>query len=343
MLHYFIRRLFLVIPTFLGITLLIFAITRLVPGGPVERMLASMHSQMDGGVSLSQSGESSALSQDQLAELNAFYGLDQPLTTAYINWLTKLVTLDLGESTRYYEPVTEMIAERLPVSLFYGAMTFVISYLISIPLGYYKALKHGSWFDSSSSILIFLGFALPGYVVGVLLITWFSYHLEWFPMGGFVSDDFDDHLSLWAQIKDLMWHAVLPLICYLIGDFATLTMTMKNNLMENLSADYLRTAMAKGLPFRTAVRKHALRNSLIPIASHFGNSLLFFMSGSFLIEVIFNIDGIGLLGYESVMERDYPVVMGIVAINAAMLLVGNILSDMCVAMVDPRVRFGAPA
>lgn len=137
-----------------------------------------------------------------------------------------------------------------------------------------------------------------------------------------------------------MWHAILPLICYLIGDFATLTMTMKNSLMENLSADYIRTAIAKGLPFHKAVRKHALQNSLIPVASHFGNSLLFFMTGSFLIEVIFNIDGIGLLGYESIMERDYPVVMGIVAINAVMLMIGNILSDLCVAATDPRVRFG---
>ncbi|MDK9759438.1 ABC transporter permease subunit, partial [Vibrio sp. D173a] len=166
-------------------------------------------------------------------------------------------------------------------------------------------------------------------------------NLDWFPMGGFVSDDFEDYESWGEHIKDIMWHAVLPLICYLIGDFATLTMTMKNNLMENISADYIRTAIAKGLPFKQAVKKHALQNSLIPIASHFGNSLLFFMSGSFLIEVIFNIDGIGLLGYESIIERDYPVVMGIVAINAAMLMIGNILSDLCVAAVDPRVRFGA--
>ncbi|MDP2571308.1 ABC transporter permease subunit [Vibrio penaeicida] len=340
MLSYFLRRLGLVIPTFLGITILIFAITRFVPGGPVERMLANMQPQGD-SASTSVAGDSSALSEDQMAELNAFYGLDKPVLEAYVDWLSKLVVLDFGESTRYYEPVTDMIAERLPVSLFYGGMTFFISYFISIPLGYYKALKHGSVFDSSSSILIFLGYALPGYVVGVLLITWFSYNLEWFPMGGFVGDDFDDYETVYERVKDIMWHAILPLICYLIGDFATLTMTMKNNLMENLSSDYIRTAIAKGLPFQKAVRKHALRNSLIPIASHFGNSLLFFMSGSFLIEVIFNIDGIGLLGYESIMERDYPVVMGIVAINALMLLVGNIVSDICVALVDPRVKFGA--
>ncbi|EHH2448243.1 ABC transporter permease subunit [Vibrio vulnificus] len=340
MLSYILRRMALIVPTFLGITILIFAITRFVPGGPVERMLASMHSGSD-SATVSVAGNNSALSEDQMAELNAFYGLDKPVVEAYWDWLTRLLVLDFGESTRYYEPVGTMIAERLPVSLFYGGMTFFISYFISIPLGYYKAIKHGSVFDSASSIMIFVGYALPGYVVGVFLITVFAYKLEWFPMGGFVGDDFDDYETFWLQFKDIMWHAVLPLICYLIGDFATLTMTMKNSLMENLSSDYIRTAISKGLPFKKAVKKHALQNSLIPIASHFGNSLLFFMTGSFLIEVIFNIDGIGLLGYESIIERDYPVVMGIVAINAVMLMVGNILSDLCVALTDPRVRFGA--
>ncbi len=341
MLAYILRRLLLVIPTFIGITLLIFTLTRFVPGGPVERMLLSLQMQhSDSQTMTSVTNNNNALSDDQIAELNQFYGLDQPIPQAYWQWLTKLVQLDLGESTRYYEPVIDMIAERLPVSLFYGAMTFLISYLISIPLGYLKALRHGSVLDASSSIVIFVGFALPGYVIGVLLISFFSYQLQWFPMGGFVSDDFDD-FGFYAQMKDLVWHAVLPLVCYLIGDFALLTMTMKNNLMENLAADYVRTAIAKGLPFQLAVRRHALRNSLIPVASHFGNSLMFFMTGSFLIEVIFNINGIGLLGYESIMERDYPVVMGLFAINALMLLVGNILSDICVALVDPRVKFGA--
>lgn len=339
MLSYILRRLALILPTFLGITILIFTITRFVPGGPVERMLASMQSMSD-SANYSTVNESNALSDAQIAQLNAFYGLDKPILEAYFDWLSKIIVLDFGESTRYYEPVSEMIAERLPISLFYGGITFFISYFISIPLGYYKAIKHGSVFDSASSIMIFVGYALPGYVVGVFLITVFSYHLEWFPMGGFVGDEFEDYETFSERLKDVMWHAILPLICYLIGDFATLTMTMKNSLMENLSADYIRTAIAKGLPFHKAVRKHALQNSLIPVASHFGNSLLFFMTGSFLIEVIFDIDGIGLLGYESIMERDYPVVMGIVAINAVMLMIGNILSDLCVAATDPRVRFG---
>ncbi len=187
MLSYFLRRMALVIPTFLGITILIFAITRFVPGGPVERMLSKMQAQGDGAATMTTAGGNSALSEEQMAELNAFYGLDKPVAQAYLDWLSKLVRLDFGESTRYYEPVGDMIAERLPVSLFYGGMTFFISYFISIPLGYYKALRHGSVFDSASSILIFVGYALPGYVVGVLLITLFSYHLEWFPMGALLA------------------------------------------------------------------------------------------------------------------------------------------------------------
>lgn len=344
MFRYFLRRALLIIPTFLGITLLIFGITRMVPGGPVERVLMqvqqqSMSNENGGGHSSLRGNENMVLDEDQIAELKKFYGLDKPFFTAYVEWLGKFVRLDLGESTRYYEPVLDMILSKLPISLFYGGITFLVTYLISIPLGYYKALRHGSVFDSVSSILIFIGFALPGYVVGVLLISYFSFHLGWFPMGGFTGENFDELTSFYDKFKDVMWHAALPLVCYLIGDFAVLTLTMKNNLMENLSADYVRTAIAKGLPFKKAVRKHALRNSLIPIASHFGNSLLFFMTGSFLIEVIFNIDGIGLLGYESIVERDYPVVMGILAINALLLLAGNILSDICVALIDPRVKF----
>jgi len=298
-----------------------------------------MQSQSIDGGSAGQQQGSQSLSEEQIAELNAFYGLDKPILEAYQEWIFKLVQFDLGESTRYYEPVWEMIKERLPVSLFYGFWTFVISYLVSIPLGILKAIKHGSKFDNISSVMIFVGYALPNYVVGVFLISFFAFHLDWFPMGGFVSDEFDE-LQLSQQIADVFSHSFLPLVCYIIGDFAILTMTMKNNLLENLAADYVKTAIAKGLPFSKAVRKHALRNSLIPIASHLGNVVSVFVTGSFLIEVVFNIDGIGLLGYESIVERDYPVVMGILTISSLLLMFGNILSDLCVAAVDPRVKFG---
>ncbi|MGL4708058.1 MAG: ABC transporter permease subunit [Aeromonas veronii] len=340
MLSYFLRRMLLIIPTFLGITLLVFTITRFVPGGPVERMLLQAQvSQNESGRSSGSKG-AQALSDEQIEELKAFYGLDKPMLVAYWEWLQKLAVLDLGESTRYYEPVWDLIKERLPVTAFFGLATFLLSYAVSIPLGVAKALRHNSRFDSLSSMLIYMAYALPAYVVGIFLITVFAFNLEWLPMGGFPGDDFEYMESSWDQIRTVFAHALLPLIAYAIGDFAILTMTMKNSLMENLSADYVRTAVAKGLPFRKAVTDHAMRNSLIPIASHLGSVLTVFFGGSFLIETIFNIDGIGLLGYEAIVERDYPTVMGILAITSMLMLIGNIVSDICVALVDPRVRFG---
>jgi microcin C transport system permease protein len=334
---YFFRRLLLIIPTFIGATLIVFSMTRFVPGGPVERMMmeASAMSMEGGG-----QRQSMTLSARQIEQLKVFYGLDKPIPQAYVEWIGNVLTGELGKSTRYFMPVWDMIVERLPISLYFGVITFIISYLVSIPLGVAKALKHGGLMDNISSGAIFLGFAVPAYVVGILLLTWFSFTWELFPMGGFVHDDFED-FSRGKQFLDLLWHTSLPLICYLIADFAVLTVTMKNNLMENLSADYVRTAVAKGMPFKTAVYRHAFRNSLIPMASHFGNFLTAFLGGSFLIEVIFNIDGIGLLGFEALVENDYPVVMGMLAITTGLFLVGNIISDVLVAAVDPRVKYGA--
>ncbi|WP_421226854.1 ABC transporter permease subunit, partial [Aeromonas jandaei] len=234
MLSYLLRRTLLIIPTFLGITLLVFTVTRFVPGGPVERMLMQAQvSQHEGGRSGGSKG-AQALSDEQIEELKAFYGLDKPMLVAYWEWLQKLAVLDLGDSTRYYEPVWDLIKERLPVTAFFGVATFVLSYAVSIPLGVAKALKHNSRFDSLSSMLIYMAYALPAYVVGIFLITVFAFHLEWLPMGGFPGDEYDSMTSSWDQIRTLFAHALLPLIAYAIGDFAILTMTMKNSLMENL-------------------------------------------------------------------------------------------------------------
>jgi len=190
-----------------------------------------------------------------------------------------------------------------------------------------------------SSGLVFFGYAIPSYVVGIALLTFFASQLEWFPLGGFASNNFDQ-LGPSEKAIDIGYHAILPLLSYMAGSFAVTTFMMKNSLMDNLAADYVRTAIAKGLTFRQAVTKHALRNSLIPIATSFGNNISLILTGSFLIERIFNIDGFGLLGFESLVERDYPVVMGILVISSLLFLVGNILSDICVALVDPRVKFG---
>lgn len=338
---YFIRRTLLIVPTFLGITILVFTVTRFVPGGPIERMIAEYQMQsLDGGGSSgpSTAEQSQPLSDEQIEELKKYYGFDKPVLVSYFIWLGKIVRGDLGVSTRYYDPVWQMIKERLPISLYYGIVTLIVTYGVCIPLGIAKAVRHKSLFDNVSSVLVFVGYAVPGWVIGVLLLVLLSFHHEVFPLGGFVSDDFED-LSLWAQMVDVVWHSILPLTAYLISSFAIMTFLMKNTLMDNLAADYVRTAIAKGLAFKKAVFGHALRNSLVPIATSFGNNVSIILTGSFLIEKVFNINGMGLLGYESVVARDYPVVLGVLVISSLLFLVGNILSDICVAIVDPRVQF----
>jgi microcin C transport system permease protein len=336
---YFLRRLLLIIPTFLGVTLLVFAITRFVPGGPIERMITAMQMKSaEGGGGVKSVGGGASLSEDQMMELKKYYGFDKPIWESYLIWLKKVLMLDLGHSTRYGEPVWDTIKSRFPISIYYGVMTLILTYLICIPLGIYKAINHGSKTDNLSSAIIFIGYAVPGYVLGIGLILFFAANLEWFPLGGFVSDGFDE-LSLWAKAKNLLWHSALPLLAYMASSFAVLTFMMKNSLLDTLTEDYMRTAMAKGNKFNTAVFRHALRNSLIPIATHFGNNISIILTGSFLIETIFNINGFGLLGYESVVERDYPVVLGILVISSLLYMLGNILSDICVAIVDPRVQF----
>ena len=338
---YFIRRLLLVIPTFIGITIMVFTITRFVPGGPIERIIAetrAMQMGAQGSNTRAGPGEGQPLSQEQIAKLEAYYGFDKPILQSYLSWLGKVLQGDLGRSTRYHDPVWEMIRDRMPVSLYFGGLSLLLIYGVCIPLGVAKAVHHKSGFDTVSSVVIFTGYAIPGWVAGVLMLVLFASHWDLFPLGGLVSDRFDQ-LGMVDRILDLGRHTILPLFAYVIGSFTVMTLLMKNTLMDNLAADYVRTAIAKGLSFRNAVFRHAIRNSLIPIATSFGNNMSILLMGSFLIEKVFNIDGMGLLGYESVVDRDYPVVMGILVISSLLFMIGNILSDVCVAIVDPRVRF----
>lgn len=335
---YFLRRFLLIPPTLLGITLIVFLITRVVPGGPIERALMEAQSaDVAGGGGRADTGRG-AISEDQMNQLKAYYGFDQPPLMAYLSWLKKVVTGDLGMSYRYSEPVLDIILERIPVSLTYGLITMVLVYAVCIPLGVLKAIKHRTPIDNLTSALVFIGYAIPGYALGAILVVYLAARRGWFPMGGFVSRDFSD-LSFFGKIGDFAHHAALPLLCYTVGSFALVTLLMKNHLMDNLAADFIRTAVAKGVSFRTAVVKHALRNSLIPIATHFGHQFTGLVTGSFLIEFIFDINGMGLLGYTSVVDRDYPTVMGVLLISSFLLLLGNIVSDVLVALVDPRVRF----
>lgn len=317
---------------------MVFAITRFVPGGPVERMISQAQQMSAQGRGGGDRVATAALSESQIQELKEYYGLDKPLLTSYLQWLWKVARLDLGNSSRYNEPVWTLIKDRFPVSILFGVSTLLLTYGICIPLGILKAVKHRAPIDNATSALVFIGYAVPNYVIGILLLVLFASHWEFFPLSGLTSSDFSD-MSLLAKIRDLAWHCALPLAAYMAGSFAVTTFLAKNSLMDNLAADYVRTAVAKGLDFRRAVIRHALRNSLIPIATHFGNEISLILSGSFLVETIFNINGFGLLGYESVVERDYPVVMGILVLSSLLFLIGNILSDLCVAFVDPRVKF----
>jgi len=339
---YFIRRFLLIIPTFIGITIMVFTITRFVPGGPIERMIAQARQmQMQEGTGpggLSTAEQTQPLSEEQIEQLKKYYGFDKPVLVSYFQWLGKVLRGDLGVSTRYYDPVWRMIRERIPISLYFGILSLILVYSICIPLGIAKAIKHRTYFDNFSSVTVFIGYAVPGWVVGVLMLVFFASYWEIFPLGGLTGDEFEE-FTLFGKLKDIIWHTILPLLAYVLGSFTVMTFLMKNTLMDNLASDYVRTAIAKGLSFRNAVFKHALRNSLIPIATSFGNNVSIILSGSFLIEKVFNINGMGLLGYESVIERDYPVVMGILVISSLLFMIGNILSDICVAIVDPRVKF----
>jgi microcin C transport system permease protein len=243
----------------------------------------------------------------------------------------------LGASMRYQEPVSLMIRERMPISLFYGIIEIILIYGICLPLGIVKAIKHRSWFDNASSVAVFAGYAVPGYALGALLVVYVCAK-GYFPMGGFVSENFHE-LSLWGQLKDLLHHAAMPLVCYLVGAFAMMTMMVKNSLMDHLAADYVRTAIAKGVSFKRAVFRHALRNSLIPLATTVGGNVSILVAGSMFIEKIFDINGFGLLQFNALLERDEYVIMGTLTIAALLMLIGNIISDVAVALVDPKISF----
>ena len=442
---YFLRRFLLIPPTLLGVTFLVFCITRIAPGGPMERRMQAALAASDS--SRASKDNAASLTEDMKQQIAEYYGFDQPVGPAYLIWLgvkaretdkvrqpftdkdgkpvdtvkimlryllpreqwtatnaygtipasvknvngtaylaadngselhgwdariefpkdekkpgdesadegkskdplppravvfrrerSGLLQGDLSVSSRYNDRVWDMIRDRFPISLFYGILTVLLTYTICIPLGVLKALKHRTVLDNATSFLIFIGYAIPGFVLGSVLAVFLGARWEWFPSGGFVSEKFNE-LSTGGKIADLLHHAVLPLTCYVIGAFAFTTMLLKNNLLDNLASDYVRTAIAKGAPFRRAVTGHALRNSMIPIFSTLGQLTMLLVSGSILIERIFDINGFGMLMYNALMDRDIAVIMGEVTIAAVLLMVGNILSDLAVALADPRIRF----
>ena len=336
---YLIRRLLLMIPTLLGITLATFFIVQILPGGPVEQALSALRFGGGGG----ETGTTSSgaqIEEEYVQALKKHYGFDKPIYLRYLNWLKDLVMLDFGESYYYEEPVLDVIVERFPVSIIFGIAALFFTYLVSVPLGVVKAIRHRSLFDSVSSITIFTGYSVPGYALSTLFIVFLCGGSYWdlFPMQGLTSDNFAE-LSFFAKVWDIVIHMTLPLVSYSIGFFAYTSMMMKNSLIEQLTAEYVRTAYAKGLSSRVVVLKHALRNAMIPIATGFGDFVTFFLSGSILIEKIHGLDGIGRLGYESLLNRDYPVMLGIIVISSVGMMVSNLISDIAFTVIDPRIDF----
>lgn len=339
-LNYFIRRLLLVLPTFLVITMLCFAISQLVPGGPVEQMTRQMMGATGEGGPVAASGP--AISEEQREAIRRHFEFDRPIHIRYWNWLVRDRIGMMKRSTRFQRPAWDVIRSRLPVSLVFGISGFLLSYLVCIPLGIAKALRHGGPFDIVSSVVVFVGYAIPAFAFGMLLKMLFAGTVEglWdiFPVGGFHSDNFAS-LSFWGRAKDIFMHMFLPVLCYVVGSFAVLTLMMKNSLLDQIGADYVRTVYAKGGSSARAIWGHALRNALIPIATGFGGIFTIMFAGSVIIETLFDIPGMGRLGLEAIVSRDYAVFMGVLALTSILGLLGNILSDFCYVLIDPRIDF----
>tara|TARA_B110000037_G_scaffold164673_1_gene186241 strand:- start:1168 stop:2187 length:1020 start_codon:yes stop_codon:yes gene_type:complete len=336
--------LWLIFPTFLGITFVCFLLCQFVPGGPVEQAMLQMRGDAGGGGE----GAGGALGSGEVSEaqreaLRAHFGFDKPILVRYWDWL---VTNKLGMTVDSYiysnKTVGSLIVERFPVSLTFGIASFILTYLICIPLGIAKAMRNGGLFDVASSLVVFAGYAIPAFAFGMLLKMLFSgtseHFWDLFPLGGFHSEDWEN-FTLWAKCKDLVHHMFLPVLCYVIGNFAVLTLLMKNSLLEQISQDYMRTVVARGGSMKSAVWRHAFRNAMIPIATGFGGVFSIMFAGSVLIERVFNIPGIGLLSLEAIVSRDYMVFMGILAMTSIVGLVGRIFSDFCYMLIDPRISF----
>lgn len=339
---YFLRRLLLMVPTFIGITFVCFALCQAVPGGPVEQALARMR-----GMGAAEAGRNlhagAAISAEQRRALEAHFGFDQPLLQRYWTWLAK-DRMGLSATSYKYpnKTVGRLIRERFAISLVFGISGFFLTYLICIPLGIAKALRHGSAFDAVSSLVVFIGYAIPAFAFGMLLKMLLAGTGEGFwnilPASGVTSVNYD-LLSPWGKFRDLAAHFVLPVSCYVIGNFAVLTLLMKNSLLEQIGQDYVRTVLAKGGGLRRAVWFHAVRNALIPIATGFGGVLGILFAGSVLIEKVFEIPGMGRLSLDAIVSRDYMVFMGILAVTSVLGLLGRLLSDVCYLLIDPRIHF----
>lgn len=340
---YILKRVLLMIPTLFGVLLLTFVVIQFVPGGPVEQMVSQLQGRDTGGEGAAVTGAGyrgrQGVDAARIAEIRQLYGFDKPAPERFWQMLNQFVRFDLGKSFFYPKDVWSLVKEKLPVSISLGLWTFFLSYLISIPLGIAKAVRAGTRFDRVTSLIVLVGYAIPGFVLGVALLVIFGGQLQWFPLRGLTSSNWDQ-LSLGAKVVDYLWHITLPVTASVLGAFAVTTMLTKNAFLEEIRKQYVLTARAKGLDERRVLWKHVMRNALIPIVTGFPAAFVgSFFSGSLLIETLFSLDGLGLLSYESVMRRDYPVVMGTLYLFTLIGLVTKLISDLCYVWVDPRVKF----
>ena len=360
MIAYIIRRLALIIPTLLGIMTLNFFVIQIAPGGPVEQMIAKLQGTevssteriSGGGEDIKQSsgsksrGESKyrgaqGLDPELVQEIERMYGFDKPIHVRFLEMLRNYLVFDFGESFFRDRKVTDLILEKMPVSISLGVWSTLAVYLVSIPLGIRKAVRHGSRFDVWSSTIVIFGNAIPTFLFAILLIILFAggNYFSWFPLRGLFSDNFET-LSLGEKILDYFWHLTLPIISILIGAFATLTMLTKNSFLDEINKQYVMTARAKGLTEGRVLYGHVFRNAMLIIIAGFPAAFIsMFFTGSLLIEIIFSLDGLGLLGFESALQRDYPVMFGTLYIFTLLGLVVGLISDITYTIVDPRIDF----
>ena len=342
MFAYVLKRLLLMLPTLLGVLLLTFVVIQFVPGGPVEQYLAEARAGAGGagaeGGGLAYRG-AQGVDEKRLAEIRKLYGFDKPAPERFWLMLKNYARFDLGRSFFQNKDVWQLIREKLPVSISLGLWTFFISYGISVPLGVAKAVRAGSRFDLVTTLLVLAGYAIPGFVLGVALLVIFGGQLGWFPLRGLTSGNWDE-LSWPARITDYLWHITLPVTAMVMGSFAVTAMLTKNSFLEEIRKQYVLTARAKGLSERQVLWKHVFRNALIPIVTGFPAAFIgAFFTGALLIETLFSLDGLGLLSYESVIRRDYPVVLGTLYLFTLIGLVTKLISDLTYVWVDPRVKF----
>ncbi len=350
---YILRRVFLILPTLFGIMVVNFVLVQFAPGGPVEQIMAEATGMSMGatanvtaGATMGPSSSTSYTGGDGLdpeivAELEKQFGFDKPAHERFMLMMWNYIRLDFGDSYFQDRPVVDLVLERLPVSISLGLWSLLAIYSISIPLGIAKAVRDGSRFDVWTSGVVFAAYAIPGFLLAVLLIVVFAggSYFDWFPLRGLVSDGWEE-LSVPAQMLDYFWHLVLPLTALTIGGFATLTMLTKNSFLEELGKQFVLTARAKGLPERRVLYGHVFRNAMLIVIAGFPAafvSVLF--TGALLIEVIFSLDGIGLLGYEAVIKRDYPILFGTLFTFTLIGLVMQLIGDLTYVLVDPRIDF----